>query len=102
VEVGALPGVFDSAREDHAVIERLRTSLRTLATLSPAELVSPSRERLRADCADALRLELDCPQQSLAPSQRAELSHLSELLDGSSARSDALASAVQRAWRTIS
>jgi hypothetical protein len=76
--------------------------LRTLATLSPAELVSPSHERLRADCADALRLELDCPQQSLTPSQRAELSHLSELLDESSARSDALASAVQRAWRTIS
>jgi hypothetical protein len=70
------------------VIDRLITSLRELSALSAAELTTHSAERLRADCADAVRLELDCPQQSLTPAQRAALSRLSDALEeGTSGRS---------------
>ncbi len=64
------------------MIERLATSLRELAAASPAELVSDATARLRGDCADALRLELDCPQQALTPEQRSVLTRLSDALDG--------------------
>lgn len=83
------------------MIERLRTSLRALSTLTPTELMAPATERLRGDCADALRLELDCPQQALTPSQRSALSHLNSLLEEPAALPDVLASAVRGAWRAI-
>jgi hypothetical protein len=83
------------------LIDRLRTSLRTLSALSPAALMTAEHERLRGDCADALRLELDCPQQQLTPSQRAELARLSALLEDCSPPPDLLASALQDAWRVI-
>lgn len=83
------------------MIERLRTSLRTLSTLTPTELMAPASERLRGDCADALRLELDCPQQALTPSQRSAFSHLNALLEEPTALPDVLASAVRGAGRAI-
>jgi hypothetical protein len=63
------------------VIERLLTSLRTLSSLPADRLGSDVGKRLAADCADALRLELDCPQQELTPDQRRILSDLSDLLE---------------------
>jgi hypothetical protein len=63
------------------MIERLTASLRQLGALQDEELVSPRHAGLRGDCADALRLELDCPQQSLTPAQRAALTRLSDVLE---------------------
>jgi hypothetical protein len=64
------------------VIERLTSSLRDLASRSAADLASERTARLRGDCADAVRLELDCPQQSLTAAQRAALMRLSDALEG--------------------
>ena len=63
------------------MIERLTTSLDALARSSPSELTSERGRRVAADCADAVRLELDCPQQELTPRQRDLLSALGDLLD---------------------
>jgi GNAT superfamily N-acetyltransferase len=63
------------------VIERLTTNLSALARLTPAELTSERGGRVAADCADAIRLELDCPQQDLTADQRELLSALGDLLD---------------------
>jgi hypothetical protein len=61
------------------VIHRLVTSLRALAALPlDAPAADPS---LVADGADAVRLELDCPQQDLTPAQRASLRRLGEALE---------------------
>ena len=51
------------------MIERLVTGLRTLAALPAAEPPDDAARQLVADCADAVRLELDCPQQELTPAQ---------------------------------
>ena len=37
--------------------------------------------RVRGDCADAARLELDCQQLALTSVQRETLSHLSDVLE---------------------
>jgi hypothetical protein len=63
------------------VIQRLLTSLRALSSLPEDRLGSDVGKRLAADCADALRLELDCPQQDLTSDQRRVLSNLSDLLE---------------------
>jgi len=65
------------------MIERLTTNLDALARLSPAELATETGSRIAADCADAIRLELDCPQQELTSDQRELLSALGDLLDTS-------------------
>jgi GNAT superfamily N-acetyltransferase len=66
------------------MIERLTTNLDALARLTPAELASERGERIAADCADAIRLELDCPQQDLTAEQRELLSALGDALEASS------------------
>jgi hypothetical protein len=63
------------------MIERLVATLRQLAALDDGELASPRHAGVRGDCADALRLELDCPQQSLTPAQRIALTRLSDALE---------------------
>jgi hypothetical protein len=63
------------------VIERFVTTLRALAALPSPELGAPTGRRIAADCADAVRLELDCPQQDLTAAQRASLRALSDLLE---------------------
>ena len=63
------------------MIERLLTSLRALSLLPADGFESDLGKRLAADCADALRLELDCPQQDLTADQRTILSNLSDLLE---------------------
>ena len=75
------------------MIERLRTSIFALHALTARELTDPEHEHLRGDCADALRLELDCPQQTLTNAQREPLARLRELLDGQNAASAELAEA---------
>jgi uncharacterized protein DUF3565 len=83
------------------MIERLRTSLFALHALTPRELIEPEHEHLRGDCADALRLELDCPQQTLTSAQREPLARLRELLDETEASSAELARAVHDAWSVV-
>ena len=81
------------------MIERLTTNLRALAHLSPAELASEDGRRVAGDCADAIRLELDCPQQELTTDQRGLLVTLGDLLEtpaaGTAVRD--MAAAVRRA-----
>jgi len=83
------------------MIGRLRTSLFALNALTPRELAEPANEHLRGDCADALRLELDCPQQSLTGVQRESLARLRELLDEQEVASADLAKAVHDAWSVV-
>jgi len=66
------------------MIERLTTTLRAIAARSPSELTSDDSRRLAADCADAVRLELDCPQQELTTDQRRALLTLGDALETSS------------------
>jgi len=81
------------------MIERLTTNLGALSRMSLAELATDKGSRVAADCADAIRLELDCPQQDLTSDQRALLSALGDLLETSPRNEEvgALASAVCRA-----
>ena len=81
------------------MIERLTTNLDALARLSPAQLATETGSRIAADCADAIRLELDCPQQELTSDQRELLSAFGDLLDTSPSdeRVVRIASAASRA-----
>ena len=63
------------------MIERLTRNLDILARSSVAELASDQGRRVVADCADAIRLELDCPQQELDASQRELLTALGDRLE---------------------
>lgn len=63
------------------MIERFVTTLRTLAALPAAEQSGDGGRPVIADCADAVRLELDCPQQDFTRDQRATLRRLGELLE---------------------
>ena len=83
------------------MIERLTTNLDALARMSPAELATERGSRVAADCADAIRLELDCPQQDLTSDQREMLSALGDLLD-TSPRHDAVVRLASAACRALS
>ena len=63
------------------MIQRLVTTLRALAAIEPERLEQSEGRRLAGDCADALRLELDCPQQELTADQRRALADLDALLE---------------------
>ena len=77
------------------MIQRFLTTLRALAALPAPELGTAPGRRLAADCADAVRLALDCPQQELTARQRAALRALSDALEDG----DASAATVVRAVR---
>jgi len=79
------------------MIERLLTSLRALRRVSVDELESPALESLRRDCADALRLELDCRQLELGASEREVLEHLLDLLESPEPRATELERAIRAA-----
>ena len=83
------------------MIERLARSLRELSVLTPDELSSASRTRERADCADAVRLELDCMQKSLTTREREILSRLSDALETRQVDGEALAASVRAAWDVL-
>jgi ribosomal protein S18 acetylase RimI-like enzyme len=74
---------FDASHrnERRPLIERLTTNLEILARSSVAELASERGRRVVADCADAIRLELDCPQQELDANQRELLVALGDRLE---------------------
>ena len=63
------------------MIERLVSTLRALADLAPDAEATGDVSRLAEDCADALRLELDCPQQELTAGQRQSLIALGDALE---------------------
>jgi hypothetical protein len=83
------------------VIDRLVTELRELATLPAVQLDTETGKRLLGDCADAVRLELDCPQQSLTAIQRAALSRLSDALEESGTPSGEIVAAARAAYRAL-
>ena len=53
--------------------------------------------RVRADCADATRLELDCQQLALTSDQRETLSRLSDVLEQDGVPTEQIAAAVHDA-----
>ncbi len=63
------------------MIQRFVTTLRALAAIDPDRLKQSEGRRLAGDCADALRLELDCPQEDLTADQRRALADLNGLLE---------------------
>ena len=79
------------------MIQRFVTTLRALAALPTSDLTSSEGRALVADCADATRLALDCPQHDLTPSQRATLRRLSELLEDADSREHDIAAVVRDA-----
>jgi hypothetical protein len=83
------------------VIERLVTGLRELAAGPVQQLRGSAGARLRGDCADAVRLELDCPQQALTAAQRAALSRLSDVLEGDSAPAEEVFGAARHACAVL-
>ena len=82
------------------MIEKLTSTIRALCALGADEIGATDAARLRDDCADALRLELDCPQQSLTPAERDALSALSDALQAASPP-DVLRDAARRAGSAI-
>ena len=82
------------------MIERLARSIRALSALAPDELTSPAGADARANCADALRLELDCMQQSLSTHERAILTRLSDELEAGAIDRRGLAESLREA-RTL-
>jgi hypothetical protein len=83
------------------MIERLITTLSSIATRSPTELAGPDSELLLADCADAVRLEVDCPQQDLTPEQRSALEHLGDVLGDFPVAPDRISAAATRACAAL-
>jgi hypothetical protein len=78
------------------MIHRLVTTVTALA----APDAVPD-ERLVADCADAVRLELDCPQMDLTPAQRTSLRRLGDLLEDASASPARIAVAAREACTVL-
>ena len=83
------------------MIERLVATLRELSRAGALDLGDPATRRLVADCADALRLELDCMQQALAPAEREALHALHEVIEHPVGRERELQEAAQRARMAI-
>jgi hypothetical protein len=82
---------------DHAssaMIERFALTLRALATLPSSELRTTEGRRLAADCADAVRLVLDCPQHELTVHQRRTFRALGDVLEDDDVSGDELRAAV--------
>ncbi|HYD53489.1 MAG TPA: hypothetical protein VEA99_12710 [Gemmatimonadaceae bacterium] len=77
------------------MIERLIVSLRALAGRGRIDPHDPADRRLLDDCADALRLELDCPQQTLTDEQRDAAGALSDRLESPVRDGSAIAAAVR-------
>lgn len=85
------------SRADHgraAMIERFALTLQALASLPPSELRTAEGRRLAADCADAVRLVLDCPQHELTPHQRRAFRALGDVLEDDDVPGDELRATV--------
>lgn len=57
--------------------------------MAPPQLDTEEGRQVAGDCADALRLELDCPQQRLTAGERDALVRLSDLLETTGSKPDA-------------
>ena len=79
------------------MIERLHACLRALSQLSPEDFGAAGSESLRRDCADALRLELDCRQLERGESAREVVGRLSDLLETPGSSGAELAVAIRDA-----
>ena len=83
------------------MIQRLVTTLRAAAALRPPDVSTETGRHLLADCADAVRLELDCPQQELTPRQRDVLRALSDALEDREAPAADVVRAVREACAVV-
>jgi hypothetical protein len=83
------------------VIQRFVTTLRAAASLRPSDVSTDAGRRLLADCADAVRLELDCLQQELTPRQRDALRALSDALEDGEAPAADVVRAVREACAAV-
>ena len=82
------------------MIERLRAALHTLGSLRPDE-PSAAQSALVAECADALRLQLDCMQAELTPAQRDALHALDDALADGRVPPATVAAAARRASQAL-
>lgn len=78
-----------------AVIDRLRSTVRALGTLRADEIGRPEHEALRRDCADSVRLQLDCMQADLVASERYAFERLHLLLEEPGAPGSEILAAVR-------
>lgn len=78
------------------MIDQLAKTLSLLASTPPGELAYPDAATLLGDCADSVRLALDCMQQDLTPAQRGDLERLSDLLEEGDASPHLLGDAARR------
>jgi ankyrin repeat protein len=83
------------------VIDQLAKTLSVLASAPPESLAHPDGAALLGDCADALRLALDCMQEARTPSQREALERLSDLLEEGDASPHLLVDAARRAREAL-
>ena len=83
------------------MIQRLATTLRALSELSPGGLETSEGKRLVGDCADALRLELDCPQLELTGEQRRILVRLNDLLEKETGAEEHIRTAARSAYAIV-
>ena len=83
------------------MIQRLATTLRALSELSPGGLETSEGKRLVGDCADALRLELDCPQRELTSEERRILVRLNELLESETDEEQHIRTAARSAYAVV-
>ncbi|MEP6990933.1 MAG: hypothetical protein ABJA80_08400 [bacterium] len=83
------------------MIERLVTGLRALGALPPTALAADAAAGARGDCADAVRLALDCQQEELDVGERRALVALFDALEGQAIDGPTLAAAVRRATEAL-
>lgn len=83
------------------MIQRLVSALDELTMLDVPGLRVSDRKRLFGDCADAVRLELDCPQQTLTGPQRSALADLGDRLESGMNDPAEIASAARRASEVL-
>ena len=83
------------------MIERALVTVRALSALAPGTLDTTEGTTLAGDCADALRLELDCPQQELTATQRRLLTRLSDLLEAGTAHESDIRATAQQALSAL-
>ncbi len=69
--------------------------------MSGTDVESERGRHVAAECADAIRLELDCPQQDLTADQRELLSALGDLLDAASPNGEAVVNLASAACRAL-
>jgi hypothetical protein len=83
------------------MIERFARMLHELAGAPTALPAAYSARAGRADAADAVRLQLDCMQQELTPTQRNALHGLADLLEDPAAPEAEIRAAARKAANSL-